>query len=239
MRAVARICATTALLALVVVGFSTTVKVCGPDDARARELPPTGRERLVTAMPGEAVLVAEDGPPIGLTEPDGRDDRYATPADGAVFAESGGAALPEDGTDLTLNHLSVWDSPDNGPCVYLSFMPVSVVSLEGAVRYRKAIVEGEEVDVADIAPVLDETHVRVTLDGAPVAVTSLQWYYAGYGDLGGADTKYMPVCLVRVERPDLSLGTHSLRVEIEDVDTGATGASSTTFTCGTRASNQL
>jgi hypothetical protein len=78
---------------------------------------------------------------------------------------------------------------------------------------------------------LDEAHVGIELDGEPAVVSSLQWYYEAYGDLGGADVKYMPVCLIRVERPELSAGEHGLSVRIEDIGTGAVGVGSATFEC--------
>ncbi len=197
MRAVARVLASFALLTLVALGFSMTVRVCGPSDARARELPrDAGRS----------------GP---RSEPASSDDVAV-------------------GDGLDMRHLSVWDSADGAPYVYLSFTPITLQALEGEVRFRTAVVEGEEIEVADVAPALDEAHIAVALDGERVSVASLQWYYAGYGDLGGADMKYMPVCLVRAERPDLSAGEHDVVVRIEDVETGATGGGSATLTCGAR-----
>jgi hypothetical protein len=137
-----------------------------------------------------------------------------------------------DKANLEMHNLSVWDSPDESPYVYVSFMPVSMESFFSDVSFRTAVVEGEEVEVADVAPALDESHVDIELDGEPVEVSSLRWYYAGYGDLGGSDMKYMPICLIRVERPDLPAGAHSVMVRIQDVATGATGQGAAGFTSG-------
>ena len=151
--------------------------------------------------------------------------------------DEGVSANPDSG-GLELHDLSVWDSPNDSPYVYLSFAPISMETFFGEVPCRRAVVEGEEVEVADVAPVLDEEHVGIELDGEPAVVSSLQWYYEAYGDLGGADTKYMPVCLIRVVRPELSAGEHGLSVRIEDVGTGAVGEGSATFECG-RGTGQL
>jgi hypothetical protein len=233
MRAAARVCASFALLALVAVGFSATVRVCGPTDARARELlRDTGGAPLVTAVMSASGLVTDDRLPGGSTGRPTEHERLA-PSDHADSRTERGSADADAG-GLDMHHLSVWDSADGSPYVYLSFTPISLESFAGDVRFRTAVVEGEEVEVADVAPALDEAHIGVELDGEPAEVASLQWYYAGYGDLGGADVKYMPVCLIRVERPALSPGEHDVHVRIEDVETGATGDGSATLTCSAR-----
>ena len=230
MRAVARVCASLALLALVVVAFSTTVRVCGSTDARAGEPPrDTGSAPLIAVAPdGAGCVTASVVPPVikDTAIPSGRPN---TPrANEAAFEES--ASAGSDSGRLELHNLSVWDSPDDR-YVYLSFAPISMETFFGEVPVRLAVVEGEEIEVADVAPVLDEAHVGIELDGEPAAVSSLQWYYEAYGDLGGADVKYMPVCLIRVERPELSDGEHGLSVRIEDVGTGAVGKGSAMFEC--------
>ena len=236
MRAVAKACVTFALLALVALGFSTTVRVCSPSDARAREIDrsDTGSP-LVTAVMCSSELITEDSAAKRATELTAGRDIHDTLHNAS---QAGDENTPEDieREALTLTNLSVWDAPDNTPSVYLSFMPIVTESFRGDVQYRKAVVEGEEVDVADVAPVLDEEHVRVECDGEDVQVASLLWYYAGYGDLGGADVKYMPMCLIRIARPDLAPGTHAIRVMIEDAGTGETGAGTATFTSGAGSS---
>ena len=238
MRAVARVCVSFALLALVVVGFSLAVRVCGASDARAREPQrETGGSPLVTAVLHGSERVASDGLPGGSAETESRTERHHTPTPDDSTREERtwsdvDAGARTDGTRLELHDLSVWDSPDDSPYVYLSFAPISMETFFGEVPCRRVVVEGEEVEVADVAPVLDEAHVGIELDGEPAIVSSLQWYYEAYGDLGGADMKYMPVCLIRVVRPELSAGEHRLSVRIEDVGTGAVGEASATFECG-------
>lgn len=236
MRAVVRACVTFALLALVALGFSTTVRVCSPSDARAREIERSDAGApLVTAVMCSTELIAEDSAATRATELTAGSDLRDTLRNAA---RDGGGNTPEDAEReaLTLNNLSVWDAPDNAPYVYLSFMPIVTESFRGDVQYRRAVVEGEEVDVADVAPALDEDHVHVECDGEAAQVTSLLWYYAGYGDLAGADVKYMPMCLVRIARPDLAPGTHAIRVLIEDAGTGETGVGTATFTSGAGSS---
>jgi hypothetical protein len=232
MRAVARACATFALLALVAIGFSATCRICGPTDASAREAaPPEYRDPLVSAVLGSARPAATGAPSRGLPGLPIEGERRRVSDRAPEQPDRRDSDQDTGGEGLTLNQLSAWDAPGEAPCVYLSFMPIRNSALQGHVPYRKAIVEGEEVDVADVAPDLKEEHVRVELDGEAADVASLMWYYAGYGDLGGADIKYMPVCLVRVARPALSSGTHDVSVTIVDVDTGGTGVGLTTFTC--------
>ena len=241
MRAVARVCASFALLALVVVGFSLTVRVCGGTDARASEPQrQTGGPSLVTAALHGSEHVASGGLFGGLAETESRRGRRYTQAPGDSTREERTspdtdvlAGALSDGKWLELHDLSVWDSPNDSAYVYLSFAPISMETFFGEVPCRRVVVEGEEVEVADVAPVLDEAHVGIELDGEPAIVSSLQWYYEAYGDLGGADTKYMPVCLIRVVRPALSVGEHGLNVKIEDVATGAVGEASATFECRT------
>jgi hypothetical protein len=219
-----------ALLALVVVGFSATVRVCASTDARAGE-PPWGTSSaplIAVAPDGAGSAMASGTPPIikETATPLGRPN---TPRANEASSEDGASAVSDSG-GLELHNLSVWDSPDDR-YVYLSFAPISMESFFEVVPLRRAVVEGEEIDVADVAPVLDEAHVGIELDGEPAVVSSLQWYYEAYGDLGGADVKYMPVCLIRVERPELSAGEHGLSVRIEDIGTGAVGVGSATFEC--------
>ncbi len=240
MRAVARVSVSFALLALVVVGFSLTVRVCGGTDARAGEPQrEAGGSPLVTAVPHGSEHAASGGLCGGSAEMESRIERHHTPTPDDSTREvrtssdvDAGTGARTDGKRLELHDLSVWDSPDDSPYVYLSFAPISMETFFGEVPCRRVVVEGEEVEVADVAPVLDEAHVGIELDGEPAIVSSLQWYYEAYGDLGGADTKYMPVCLIRVVRPELSAGEHGLSVRIEDVGTGAVGEASATFECG-------
>lgn len=231
MRAVARACVSLALLALVVVGFSTTVRVCGSTDARAGEPPrDTGSAPLIAVAPdGAGCVTASAVPPVTreTATPSGRPN---TPRANEAPSEEGASAVSDSG-GLELHSLCVWDSPDDR-CVYLSFAPISMETFFGEVPVKHAVVEGEEIEVADVAPVLDEAHVGIELDEEPAVVSSLQWYYEAYGDLGGADVKYMPVCLIRIERPELSVGEHGLSVRIKDVGTGAVGVGSATFECG-------
>jgi hypothetical protein len=219
-----------ALLALVVVGFFATVRVCGPIDARAGELSRDTDSAPLIAVVQDGVgsaaasavshIARETATPLG---------RSNTPRANTAASEEGASASSDSGR-LELHNLSVWDSPDDH-CVYLSFAPISIETFFGEVPVRLAVVEGEEIEVADVAPVLDEAHAVIELDGKPAVVSSLQWYYEAYGDLGGADVKYMPVCLIRVERPELSAGEHGLSLRIEDVGTGAVGVGSATFEC--------
>lgn len=235
MRAVARVCASFALFALVVAGFSVAVRVCGSTDARAGE--PRGGTAggpLVTAAPHGTERARSGGLSGGPSEIERQRERRYTPAPDDSTSEERVPSDADARTDekgLELHGLSVWDSPDDSPYVYLSFAPISMETFFGEAPFRRAIVAGEEIEVADVAPVLDEGHVGIELDGEPAIVSSLQWYYEAYGDLGGADLKYMPVCLIRVERPELLAGEHGLSVRIEDVGTGAVGEGSATFEC--------
>lgn len=235
MRAVARTCLSFALLALVAVSFLVTVRVCGVGDARAGEPQRVYEYGLPVSRP--SVNGTDDGgraatePQYVASEPD-RGAESATAGAGTTSAVPVAGAAAEPG-DIEMHNLAVWDSPDGSPNVFVSFTPISTDSYQGAVPFRRKVVDGEEVEVADVAPVLDEEHVRIELDGEPVEVASLQWYYAGYGDLGGADMKYMSVCLVRVLRPELSDGEHELRVTVEDAETGEVGEGVTTFQCQT------
>ena len=230
MRAVARVCASLALVALVAVGFSTTVRVCGPTDARARELSgDIGNAPLIAMVQDGAGSAPASAAPSIIEDAATRSGRPAAPRANEIPSEESASAISDSG-GLELHNLSVWDSPEDR-YVYLSFAPISMESFFGEVPVRQTVVEGEEIEVADVAPVLDEAHVDIELDGEPVVVSSLQWYYQAHGDLGGADVKYMPVCLVRIERPELSAGEHGLSLRIEDVGTGAVGVGSATFEC--------
>jgi hypothetical protein len=212
MRAVARVCASLALVALVAVGFSTTVRVCGPTDARARELSgDIGTAPLIAVVQDGAGSAAASAVPSIIEDAVTPSGRPTAPRANEAPPEESTSALPDSG-GLELHNLSVWDSPEDR-YVYLSFAPISMESFFGEVPVRQTVVEGEEIEVADVAPVLDEAHVGI------------------HGDLGGADVKYMPVCLIRIERPELSAGEHGLSLRIEDVGTGAVGVGSATFEC--------
>ena len=150
------------------------------------------------------------------------------PAGGLATAEGEGGTSSTNG-ELTLHSLTAWDAPGDGPSVYLSFTPISLEEFFGGVPFVKKVLAGEEIEVADCAPELTSSLVDVAIDGAATAVTSLDWYYAGYGDLSGTDTKYMPVCVMRIDRPRLGEGEHRIDVRVRDARSGAVGAGSTTF----------
>jgi hypothetical protein len=157
-----------------------------------------------------------------------------SPAVGAAVARAADLAdieaeVAEAKGSIQLFNMAVWDSPGAHQGVFVSFTPVSGGRSADTVNFRTELVDGEQIEVADIAPELDESDVRIEIDDAPVDIVSMHWYYAGYGDLGGADTKYMPVCVIRAGRPELSDGEHALRVMIEDADAGAHGESVVAF----------
>jgi hypothetical protein len=140
-----------------------------------------------------------------------------------AFSEGPAAQAP---AELTVHGLTAWDAPDD-PCVYLSFAPISPAELLGNIPLKRTMMAGEEIEVADVAPVLDSTCVDVSIDGKRAVVLSVGWYFAGYGDLSGSDTKYMPICVIRVERHAMNVGRHAVQVVLRDKSTGAIGRSET------------
>lgn len=216
-----------ALLILLLAGFVLSNGVCGgvvkasgPDDPESRALI-TDVSRAVGAGRAESDVVR-------IPTPLASAGFIADPAAGEIVpaADTEGAL-----GNLQVHNVTVWDGFEETPHMHVSFAPVSLEQFFGNVTFRTTVLRGKEVEVADVAPALDVDHVKVKVDGRATSVDSLHWYYAGYSDLGGADTKYMPICLVRVERPALESGTHTIAVEIEDVRTGATGSGETAFDC--------
>lgn len=229
MRASATVTASLALIALLVMGFSVTVRVCGASVARASDLQPT---------PESAPLVMAIEPPdVGaetdvVRTPEGTAEASTDADDGTVAdGDAPSARTERGGTGLELHELTVWSGSGDSPQLYVSFAPVSIESLFERAPVLTAVVGDEEIEVADVAPSLDIEHVRVLVDGEPVNVSGLEWYYAGYSDLSGADTRYMPVCLLNIVRPAVPEGTHTISVRIEDVGTGAVGEGEATFEC--------
>ncbi len=153
MRAVARVCVSFALLALVVVGFSLAVRVCGATDARAGEPQrEAGGSPLVTAVLHGSERVASGELSGGSAEMESRPERHHTPTPDDSTREErtssdvdAGTGTRTDGKRLELHDLSVWDSPDDSPYVYLSFAPISMETFFGGVSFRRAVVEGQEI----------------------------------------------------------------------------------------------
>jgi hypothetical protein len=195
-------------------------------------------------------VVLPNPPPYVLAEGEvssgsGAAHRQGRPVQSPVASEEEGeasaeadraAASPGHGNasdgELQIHSLTAWDAPDDGPSVYVSFTPISMDDFFGGVSFVRRELAGEEIEVADCAPELASSLVEVRIDGAAAAVQSLEWYYAGYGDLSGTDTKYMPVCVMRVKRPRLTEGQHGVDVRIRDAATGAVGRARTTFASG-------
>lgn len=146
-------------------------------------------------------------------------------------AQEAGAQAPrrDAARQLELHGLTAWDAPEDDDSVYVSFTPISMQEFYEGVSFVRKVLAGEEIEVADCEPELSAAHVGVSVDGVETSVLSLDWYYAGYGDLTGTDTRYMPVCVIRIRRPRLSEGEHALRVQVRDVVSGADGQGSTTF----------
>lgn len=237
MNAGARFATWFALLTLVVVAFSFTIRVCGATEVRASDFEPLPGEPGLWVMPevggGAPSCQLSEGDQYAQADVTRAYDGWTTTAGGAGFGTIADARPAEDtsGDELGLHSLKVWDAPDDSPYLYVSFTPISLESFFDGVAFRRAVVGDEEIEVADVAPTLDPAHVGVNLDGRPLRVESLEWYYAGYSDLSGADTKYMPVCLLGIERPVLEAGAHTIEVIIEDADTGSVGQCETEFEC--------
>lgn len=229
MRTSATVTASLALIALLVTGLFVTVRVCGASVARASDLrPESASAPLVMAIEPGGVGASTDmvRSPVETVGPPTASDGES--AAGERAARTRGAT---DSERLELHQLTVWGGSDDSPHLYVSFAPVSVESLFERVPVLTAVVGDEEVEVADVAPTLDVEHVRVLVDDEPVDVAGLEWYYAGYSDLSGADTRYMPVCLLSIVRPAVPEGSHTMTVRIEDSRSGAAGEGSATFEC--------
>ena len=126
--------------------------------------------------------------------------------------------------------LSVWNSKGGSQSFFVSFRPMSLDrAAEGGGEAVVRDVPGiGEVAVVDLAPELTAGSVEVTVDGEPVPVELLQWYWHRIpGDDGDV---YMPMALVQAARPGLDAGVHRVRVRIVDEVTGATGAAVTWVT---------
>jgi hypothetical protein len=130
---------------------------------------------------------------------------------------------------IELHSLTAWDAPEDSDSVYVSFTPISMQEFYESATFVRKVLAGEEIEVADCEPELSAAHVSVSVDSIEASVLSLDWYYAGYGDLTGTDTRYMPVCVIRIRRPRLSEGEHALSVHVRDVVSGADGRGGTTF----------
>ncbi len=87
----------------------------------------------------------------------------------------------------------------------------------------REVVAGDTLLVEDIAPALTAGSVRVTIDGAPAEVESLQWYYERFVDRESREPRHLRVALLQLRRPTLIQGTHLVRVRIVDARTGALG----------------
>lgn len=202
------------------------------DEARASDLDDAGTATLRTA--GSRSVADVEGR-------ENSDEAVGALMSGSTagvppFPSNAGLVMAADantmGEELSVHNVTVWDGLAESAYLHVSFAPVSLERFFADVSFRKAVLGGEEVEVADVAPALDEEHVAVAVDGKPATVKSVQWYYAGYSDLSGADTKYMPVCIIRVERPGLESGIHRVTVSVEDTRTGASGVGESEFECG-------
>jgi hypothetical protein len=214
-----------ALLILLFAGFVLSSGVCG---GVVKASGPAGPGSLITAV-SRAAAAGRDGSDVARIPTPLASTAFGADPSGEEFVPA--ADVEAIGGSLQVHNVTVWDGFEEKPHMHVSFAPVSLEQFFGNVTFRTTVIGGEEVEVADVAPALDVQHVEVKVDGRATSVDSIHWYYAGYSDLGGADTKYMPICLVRVERPALESGTHTIRVEIEDVRTGATGTGETAFDC--------
>ncbi|MBN2564867.1 MAG: hypothetical protein JXB46_04070, partial [Candidatus Eisenbacteria bacterium] len=233
MKSRAKVAAAFASIVLLLLTVTIASRVSCGGVARAREggagtEVPSGTQSVVRGT--DAGVISDPSGEGGDSLDAVRPTTAASFTSGAAPADERRAPAPLD--QLELHSLTAWDASQSDPCVYLSFTPISLDDLFGGAPVKRTVFAGEEIEVADVAPELDPSHVTVSLDGDPAPVLSLEWYYAGYGDLSGSDTKYMPVCVMRVERPQLAEGEHRVNVEIEDVTTGAVGRSAAVFTSG-------
>jgi hypothetical protein len=229
MRPGARLGPVSALLCLLVLALALTAT---SDDGRSPRMLERGATRFSSAeatgpsgVSGGDVRsreAASEAPPVAS----GTEREVPASEDTSAAGLGGGSSSKG---ELELHSLTAWDAPEDGPSVYLSFTPISMEEFFGGVPFVRRVLAGEEIEVADCAPELTSSLVDVDVDGVDASVRSLEWYYAGYGDLTGTDTKYMPVCVMRVDRPKLAAGEHRVDVRVTDARTGAIGLGRTTF----------
>jgi len=130
---------------------------------------------------------------------------------------------------LEVYNLAVWNSKGGAPSLFVSFRPMSLDRFLAGGEVLEAELQGDVTRVREIAPSLDAEHIQVTVDGRPVAIESLQWYYEFYADPVTSQREALRVCLLQVERPVLDSGRHVVLVSITDCETGSTGQAATYF----------
>jgi hypothetical protein len=104
---------------------------------------------------------------------------------------------------IEVYNLSLWNSKGGAPSLFIAFRPMSLDRVGAAPQPR--IVEHDTLMVQDLSPALTRGQVRVTVDGTPAEVESLQWYFERYFDQTAGAHRYLPACLVQVARPRLAI----------------------------------
>jgi len=89
-------------------------------------------------------------------------------------------------------NLKAWSNNYSKKAFMLSFRPMTLANCPRLYKKYQTEINGTQRDVLDIAPELDSTDVRVTINGRPATVLSVQRYYET------GDKYTMPAYIVQV-----------------------------------------
>ncbi len=133
---------------------------------------------------------------------------------------------------LEVYSLSTWASNGGSNSIFASFRPMSL----NKPKYRNQKVGNKNLAILDISPSLGLRSINGFVDNQPLKLLNYNWVYEKLNSCQsfpeGIDTSngcYIPMVIAQFSKPKLTIGQHTLKVKLQDADTGNIGEGITHF----------
>lgn len=132
--------------------------------------------------------------------------------------------------------LSAWASNGGSNSLFVSFRPMNLTKAKSPVHKMETHL-GKELAVFDITPDLNFNTIKGFIDEKPLKLLNFSWVLEEVASCGktpeGIKTDngcFMPMVIAQFQKPALSAGQHTVRIDISDVNTGDFGQGITHIT---------
>ena len=131
--------------------------------------------------------------------------------------------------------LSTWAANGGSSSVFAAFRPMALHNAKPP-KYYNQTVAGKNYAILDIAPSIDESSIRASIDGNPIKLRSYHWAFEkincneSFGGLDQSHGCYMPMIIAQFDKPALEAGDHIFTLRVVDADTQNLGEGITQFT---------
>jgi len=136
--------------------------------------------------------------------------------------------------------LATWASNGGSNSMFASFRPMSLAKAKTP-QHKQIQHNGKAIVLFDISPDIDAKSIQGFVDDSPLRLIDYSWTYEKVASCGNVSDKldtsngcYMPMIIAQFEKPVLTRGKHTIKIDLRDATTGDFGQGITHFTANAK-----